>query len=313
MAWRARPLPGWAGRGFGFSRTALGPATAVHQRGHSLAVGRRPVLLLAAADELSPSITTHINWGATPRTDPAKQKTLNNNNNNSNETPIAHIGLGDDCRIEFLCRLLFFVSTRTQRATEKKTSHYSVTNWRRFIGSTGRVSPLAGQWWSGRPRITYAGPYALSLSLSLSLFLSPCVSVCVKRTCDSFWKSATPASATRADEKRRRFARLPTQKKKKIIQSTKMKEKKANPKTKRPYQWPSWNSVLPSFSFTEFYWLLPSFIGVLWILLGFTWFYWVLLGFTGFYWVSLSFTEFYWVARSSNGLYQVLSNFIEFY
>ena len=65
--------------------------------------------------------------------------------------------------------------------------------------------------------------------------------------------------------------------------------------------------------FTGFYWVSLGFNGFYWVLPGFTGFYWVLLGFTGFYWVSLSFTEFYWVARSSNGLYQVLSNFIEFY
>ena len=71
-------------------------------------------------------------------------------------------------------------------------------------------------------------------------------------------------------------------------------------------------------SFTEFYWVFPSNIGVClvfialeWVLpsitgfhlvlLGFAGFYLVLLGFNGFYWMLMVFSRFYWVRLSFTG------------
>ena len=66
-------------------------------------------------------------------------------------------------------------------------------------------------------------------------------------------------------------------------------------------------------SFTQFYWVLPSFTGFYLVLLGFIQFYWVLPSFTGFYTVLFGFTQFYWVSPSFTGFYLVLLDYTQFY
>ena len=73
-------------------------------------------------------------------------------------------------------------------------------------------------------------------------------------------------------------------------------------------------------SFTEFYWVVPSFLGFHRVLVGF---YLVLLGFTGFnrvshgisgfYWIILSYIRFHEVQVGFTGFHQVLMGFTGFY